>query len=407
MSRHYDIAIVGGGLVGASLAVALAKANLNVTIALIDQVPPVTQVQASYDARSVALAHSSCQIFQSLDLLPAIQQCASAIEQVHVSEKGQFGFTRIKAQQVYLKTLGYVIEIPKLLLLLSEALAQLPQVQRITPATVTKLKRVDKQWQLNLVDADDLQADLVIAADGTLSPIRNMLALPTKDSDYQQYAIVANISINRDHKNIAYERFTPHGPLALLPLGENRVTLVCAIPKVQKNFMESLSDTEFLELLSQWFGYRLGRFEKIGQRVMFPLRLITATEQYKPGIVIIGNAAHNLHPIAAQGFNLGLRDAAFLAEVIADFYLAGKPLHDEHLLKHYYELRQQDQRKTIQFSDGLVKLFTNDVKPLTWIRNLGMVGLDVMPMAKKLFARYGMGSSGHSSRLARGVALDE
>lgn len=405
MQQDYHIAIVGGGLVGASLALALA--DLPIKIALIDQVPPLTQVREDYDARSVALSHSSCQIFRSLGVFDNIQAFAQAIDQVHVSEQGRFGFARITAQQQNLEALGYVIEIPKLLLALSEAIAQKSNITRIAPAKLTDLKRQEQQWQLSLEGADAIQAELVVAADGAQSPIRQKMGLNIKEQDYEQFAIVGNITLNQDHGNIAYERFTKQGPLALLPLREKQVTMVCTIPKAQQEFFKGLPDKEFLQLLRQWFGYRLGRFEHIGRRVMFPLRLIEATEQYVPGLVIVGNAAHNLHPIAAQGFNLGLRDVAYLAEVIAGQVKQQASLSDEELLKNYFGMRQGDQRKTILFSHNLVKLFSNDIKPLALLRNAGMVGLDILPTVKQSFAKYGMGSWGRSSRLARGLAIDE
>lgn len=399
---HYDIAIVGGGLAGASMALALAP--LPLSIALIDSVPAAKQVQASYDARSVALAHSSCQIYQALKVLPAIQQQGEAITKVHVSEQGQFGFTRISARELELSALGYVIEIPQLLFILSQALASATNVTRIAPATVASVAQVTPhQQRLQLTDHTPLTASLVIAADGVHSPLRQQLGWPVKQMDYHQHAFVANLTLNRPHNNVAYERFTPQGPLALLPLHEKMMTLVCTVPTEQLAFMRGLPDREFLAFLRQQLGYRVGRFEKIGQRTTFPLQLLQATQQYQPGIVALGNAAHNLHPIAAQGFNLGLRDVACLAQVLTTACQKQQAISDETLLQEYWQLRQQDQQKTIRFSHGLVSLFMTEFPGIRFARNMGMLGLDMLPMGKPWFARYGMGSAGYAKRLARGL----
>jgi len=405
----YDIAIVGGGLVGMSMACALA--SLPLSVVLIEAVPPQQQINIDYDVRALALSHSSCEIYKTLGLFSEIQSLSTPIHCVHVSEKGSWGLVKIAAKELGLEELGVVIPIPYLLKVLSEQIQKEPSIHRKAPAKVEKFFREKESdpWTIQLQNQETLSAKFLIGADGIQSPLRQQLELPHVEKDYEQWALVANVTLNRPHHQVAYERFTPQGPMALLPLyGDgNTMTLVCTLPKSQGDFFKGLSDRAFLSLLQQWFGYRIGRFEKMGKRDMFPLRHLYVKEQYEEGIVLIGNAAHQLHPIAAQGFNLGLRDVAFLAEIIADTVKKGEPLGSESMLKHYASLREGDQGKTIRFAHGLLTLFAQEQKPVKWARHLGMVALETLPGFKKWFAHYGMGARGHVSKLARGVSFHD
>jgi len=243
-----------------------------------------------------------------------------------------------------------------------------------------------------------------VAADGANSAIREQLGIQTQERDYRQTAVIANVSTDKPHNHIAYERFTDSGPLALLPMTEQRCALVWTVAADQSESLLALDDATFLQRLQQHFGYRLGRFTRVGVRHAFPLQLLQAKESVRARLALAGNAMHTLHPIAGQGFNLGLRDVAALVDVILDARRDGRDIGALNILQRYAQWRQADQRRVALFTDSMVRLFGQSLPPVVGLRDAGMLALDLCPPAKRWFGRMTMGRAGRLPRLARGLS---
>ncbi len=404
-SAYSDVLIVGGGLVGASLALALGRAGLDV--AIVEAHPFRINEQPNYDERSIALAQGSQRIFSGMGLWDALQDAVCPIHTIHVSDRGHFGFTRLKREQEGVQALGYVASARLLGNALIHALDQ-TKVRLLTPAQLQGFQADGEQVRASLsLDGKPLEyhARLLVAADGVQSQVREQLGIETHQWDYGQTAIIANVTPTRPHSNIAYERFTDTGPMALLPLNENHCSLVWTLRTDQVDGVMALDDTAFLSQLQDRFGYRLGRFVKVGTRHAYPLQLLRAKQSTAQRLALIGNAVHTLHPIAGQGFNLGLRDVAALAEVVIDAQRKGDDIGSANVLRQYADWRQTDQRRVVAFTDGMVRLFGQTLPPWVALRDTGMLALDLCPPAKHLFGRLTMGRVGRLPRLARGLAL--
>ncbi len=405
--RQFDLLIVGGGMVGASLAVALSGRGLR--LGVIEAAPPGPGTQPSYDDRAIALAYGSRRIFDGLGLWPQIAPAAEPIRRIHVSDRGHFGSTRLDAAAEQVPALGYVVTARDLGTTLLAALRQRPDIELIAPARVTALRSESAQVLATVMQGEvgrELSARLLVAADGGDSFVRETLAIPVRRWDYGQSAVVANISPARPHGGVAYERFTADGPIALLPMREQRCALVWTVADAARDTVLGYDDARFIAQFQERFGYRLGRFLRVGRRAAYSLAFLRALEAVRPRIAIIGNAAHTLHPIAGQGFNLGIRDVAALAEVVDQVRRAGGDIGSAEVLADYERWRRRDQQLVSLATDGLVRLFTNPLAPLRLARNLGMLALDALPPAKHLLARAAMGSLGRLPRLARGLRLD-
>lgn len=395
-----DIAIVGGGMVGASLALLLSSLNLGWRINVIEafpMTPASDDLQSSFDARSTALSHSSREIFEMLGLWSTLSPRLAEIKEVHVSDRGHIGNTRLHAAEQNLPALGYVVENQWLGSVLMEALQQAPGIEVIAPAQVASVKPIRGGMQLSLSGTEvsaNLQAKLLVVADGAQSRTREMLGIDTTTRDYGQVALVTNISLQQDHQGIAYERFTDSGPMAMLPLqpvdNEHRSALVWTLSPERAAEMMEASDEVFLAELQDRFGYRLGQFQRVGTRHSYPIRLITSNEQVRSHVVVVGNAAHSLHPVAGQGFNLALRDVAVLANELATS-ASNDALGRLSVLQDYLKQQQADQKQTILLSDLLPKVFGIDSSPVALARNLGLLALDMVPLLRHQFARLGMG----------------
>ena len=412
MKSNYDILIVGGGMVGATMAYALSPLPLR--IAVVEAVPFKSECQPSYDDRAIALAYGSAKIFESMGLWQALADKASPINKIHVSDRGHFGVTRIDSADEKVDALGYVIENRVVGAALAETLSRLENVDLICPAVVIDVELGQGSASLTIEQAGEqqqLKSKLVIAADGGNSVVRKLLEVPTRSWDYGQTAVIANISPERYHQGIAYERFTDTGPVAVLPNSHaaaddsNRCSLVWTVRNGDEGRILKLSDDEFLAELQQRFGYRLGVLKKVGGRNAYPLKLVRAKQQVRARLALIGNAAHTLHPIAGQGFNLGLRDIAVLADVLADAVEKGIDLGGIEVMQCYADWRSWDHRKVIGFTDGLARLFSNSLVPVALARNIGLFGVDVVPPLKRMLTRQTMGLSGRLPRLAMGLSL--
>jgi 2-octaprenyl-6-methoxyphenol hydroxylase len=307
------------------------------------------------------------------------------------------------------EALGYVAEARLIGAALLAKLPTLRHVELLCPARLETIAIEQDAACATVRFSDgqtvDLRTRLLVAADGAQSPVRQQLGIAALRWEYGQHAVIANVTPTLLHRNVAYERFTPDGPVALLPMSENRCAVVCTVNETDAPAVIGLDDAGFLALLHERFGDRLGLFLRTGRRQTYPLFLLKSREHARQRVAIIGNAAHTLHPIAGQGFNLGIRDVAALAEVIADAHHAGEDIGDMNMLNRYADWRRWDQRQTIAFTDALNRVFINPLPLVRAARNLGLLAFDLLPPVKHWFARQTMGLDGRVPKLARGLTL--
>ena len=402
----YDILIVGGGLVGASLALACSGSGWR--IGVLEAKPFGSSDQPSYDDRSVALSYSSSRILAGLGLWDALQAEAAPIRHIQVSSAGRFGTTRIDQQSQPVPALGYVVTNRSLGRALHAGLAAAANVDLRTPVQVDAIEptrdHVDVTAQQNGLPRT-LRSRLLVGADGTDSGVRAALNIDTRERDYGQAAVSANVTPADGHHDWAYERFTEPGPLALLPLPAGHCSLVWCNAPARAAALAEMTDAAFLHALQQCFGWRMGRFTEVGRRTVYPLRLVRAARDITTRSVLIGNAAHTLHPVAGQGFNLALRDVAWLAELLQEAAAAGSEPGTETLLRRYARGRARDINETLGFTDGLIRLFGLRWPGTGLAQSLGLLGLDAMPAFKQQLTRQSMGLRAPVTRLARGLRL--
>ena len=404
-----DVAVCGGGLVGATLALALAELALDVV--LIEAHPFGTFGQPSFDDRTTALSNGSRRIFDALRVWPLLEREATAIRRIHVSDRGRFGFARLDAAEQGLSALGFVVVNRAMGAALWRRLED-SSVRILAPAKVRGMQLVDGRQRiecdLGAQGSASVAAKLAIAADGAQSALREAAGIGAQTWNYDQTALVTNVLTQRFHDHVAYERFTPSGPLALLPMSEGRVGLIWTFtPDVAQSVVQA-NDAEFLARLQDAFGFRLGRLMRVGARQLYPLALTRADEHVADRLAIVGNAAQTLHPIAGQGFNLGLRDAASVAEVLADGRAQRPDAFDPGdglWLERYREWRQADRTNIVRFTDGLVRLFAQPLGPIKALRDVGMLAFDLMPAAKGALSQLSLGAAGRIPKLARGASL--
>ena len=401
---HYNITIIGGGMVGMSLALLLAHANAEWRIALLDAQSfsenEANFFHASFDARSTAIAHGSISIFQSLDVWGKLSEQATAIRKIHISDAGHLMGGVINAQDYAVDAVGYVIPNQWIGKVLLSAMKNLPNIQLFSSTCAEKItpKKTGAAVQLRHTTStkiEQIETDLVIMADGGQSKLAQQLGIDFNIQPYHQTAIIANVAFSEPHQHTAYERFTELGPIALLPLGKSasaqEAALVLTLPEKQASELLNAPEEIFLTHLQKRFGNRLGNFLRVGQRHAYPLQLVTAKEQIRSHLVLIGNAAHFLHPVAGQGFNLSLRDCASLTRQLTQ---SETPLGKLSVLQDYLARQHKDQSTTILFSDQLVKIFSNSKLPLIALRHLGFLGLESIPSLKNILVHQTMGKTG-------------
>ena len=427
----YDIVIAGGGMVGVSLACALAVADKKNTLSILlvdsfaakdsnpDQQPSRAVYHPSFDARSTALSSASIDIYESLGVLPELLKHASAIQQVHVSDRGHVGSTLLDASEQNKKSFGYVIENQWLGAVLLNRLNDFSAIELLTGASVGNIMPKQSGVSVDVVAINGEQdgqheesggspatvnASLLIVADGAQSGLRDSLGITASVTRYDQRAVIANVQTQLPHNGQAFERFVADGAVAFLPLidlpdSKNRSALVWTMPAHIEGQQDKaqLDDEVFIAQLQKAFGYRLGEIQRIGQRQSYPLALTLADEVVRNHIVLMGNSAHSLHPVAGQGFNLSLRDVAALVERIANAIEQQEDIGSLTLLENYAEAQIKDQNLTIGFSHNLIELFGQQVLPVQLGRNLGLLALDLLQPAKKLFANRAAGVTGRRS----------
>ena len=397
------LCIVGGGLVGLAAAIALSRQGRQVVLLEARDYPAMQTQQHELDARSIALSYASEQILRSLGVWDAIAPSAAPMREIHVSSAGHFGVTRLHADELGVPAMGQVVEYDPLLFALLQAAQQDEQIELIMPASVESVQQSSDAITLQYRQADQshtLSASLLMVADGANSSLRAMLGIEAEVVDYAQSAIIANLKIEQPPNDCAYERFTRHGPMALLPLPQQRYALVWTNPPQRADEMLALSDEGFIRQIHRQFGYRLGYFSAVGQRARFELKRTRASELVAGRAVLVGNAANTLHPVAGQGFNLALRDVAALHDALADIDWQTDALPQT--LQHYQQQRMADQNRVIKAGDGLVKLFSNDWPLLNHARAFALAALDLCAPLKNELAWQGMGYGVGSSSLMRG-----
>lgn len=401
MSDRYDIVIVGGGLVGSSLAIALDGCGYRV--ALVEAATPRVADQPSYDERNLALARASINALQGLGVWAHTNDQASPIERIHVSRRGDFGAVHLDANELGLPAFGAVLPARELGNALLLRLAECGALSRIAPAQITALTSGDTEVEVTLrADNEERRVStrLLVGADGTESFVRTHFGIGTQRTDYAQSAFVTTVTTGRALNGMAYERFTDSGPVALLPLGQHRAGLVLSVPAGDAERVAGLDDAAFIALVHERFGYRAGRLSRPGRRKPYPLARVLAEALTAPRCVLVGNAAQTVHPLGAQGFNLGLRDALTLAELLAE---AGRNATDPgsaDLLAAHVGRRSADREATTAFSDDLVRLMGNNFLPLRALRALGFATFDRLAPLKRRMALRGMGFRGDVSQLA-------
>jgi len=403
--KNYDIVIVGGGLVGASLCLALAGTAkaYGLSIALLDAAPieaTTPTAAGALDGRATALALGSRNLLQSIELWQHLSPHAQAISTIQVSDQGQPWKSDMQASSMQREALGYVLQ--------NQTMGQvfLEQINRrcsdfvhvIDQAQVTVIDNARQNSQLEykrLGECVTLTAQLVVMADGGRSDLRQQLGMFDQVQSYDQVALVANLELEQHHNGLACERFTSSGPLALLPLpsfeGQHRAALVWTQPIARQAELQQLSDDELLQEIQQHVGYPMGEFRAIGDRQVYPLTLSVAMEQARQGLAVVGNAAHTLHPIAGQGFNLALRGSFALAESVLKACKYGTPIGDLANLNHFVEITRWDQDRVIGASDKVMKLFSSNKRHYSVLRQLGLLTMQQVPLVKTIFTRAAMG----------------
>ncbi|HCA4923716.1 FAD-dependent monooxygenase [Acinetobacter baumannii] len=396
-----QVIIVGGGMVGLSLSLMLAKANIAVKLLEAVKYPNyddqnVAPYHSSFDARNTALSRRSVQIYQKLGLWDALQQHATPILQVHITEQGSFGKARLIAEQEKVESFGQVIENAWLGRVLLTQVRQQPLIELIDGVQVTALTQDAEQVHIEAQRGDEvlkLESKLLIAADGRDSFCRQAIGVGVDVHDYDQVAIVTAVQTSKPHEHVGFERFSALGPLALLPLpGEYRRSVVWPVKKgTEGEWLGEENDQHFLDALQKTYGDRAGKFEKTGKRFSYPLSQVLAHKQAVGRVILMGNAAHTIHPVAGQGFNLCLRDADVLLRYLVNQLSASDDIGNPDNLLAYEQARLSDQQRVIKFCDTVVRGFSNQNPLLKLIRNTGLIAFDVIPGVKPLVANYAMG----------------
>jgi 2-octaprenyl-6-methoxyphenol hydroxylase len=408
MSASVDVAIVGGGMAGAGLALLLAQQLPDVSIALIEQHAMQTAsaeqlLVPSFDARSTALSFSTQKILAGLGLWQNLEPHAEPILQVHVSERSRPLGMLMRAEDTGLPALGYVIE-NRLLgnILLEAVFLQAARIRTFSPALVESIVMSSHCATLAIKAEKNFQLDakLVIVADGAQSALRQLLGISSDNIPYDQHALVANLVTELPHGGVAYERFTETGPVALLPLLDHkkechenihRAALIWTLPDSEIDEVMQLPEKEFLLRVQQRIGSRCGKLLSVGARYCYPLSLVQAHEQVRSRVVLMGSAAHHLHPVAGQGFNLIMRDCQALVDNLKSVVMQGGDIGDIAALQQYVSKQQWDQKKTVTASDWLPRLFSNRERPQILLRSAALLGLDFLPGLREWFAREATG----------------
>ena len=402
--KFYDLVVVGAGMVGASFCCALENLlrESPISVLVIEAIAPNNGLvkQSSFDARSTALSFGSRKIFEEFAVWQELGAAVSAIDEIQVSDRGRLGAVSLSAQEQKVDAFGYVVENKRLGEVLNARLLGSDKINLLSPAAVSSIKATEGGMQLRLQHGDSdaiVDTSLVVLADGGKSPVCEQLGISQSIERYDQHALIANIVFEKPHNNIAYERFTDTGPLAILPLqaidGTNRGSLVWTLSVEQAAEFREMYEEQLLSLLQARFGFKLGKITNIGERFVYPLSLSLAKEQVRPGLALLGNVAHTLHPVAGQGLNLALRDARVLVDVLGKAMQQEAALGDMSMLSEYVARQEADQALTTQFTHNITKLFSSNNDAKVWLRKFGLLAIELSPRVRHSLAERAMGLS--------------
>ncbi|NIY47914.1 2-octaprenyl-6-methoxyphenyl hydroxylase [Cedecea colo] len=387
-----SVIIVGGGMTGATLALAISHmTGGKLPVHLVEATAPETAAHPGFDARAIALAQGTCQQLTNIGVWPAISPCATAITSVHVSDRGHAGFVTLQAEDYQISALGQVVELHDVGQRLFALLRKAPGVTLHCPQRVASFTREENRVSVTLDNGSVLEGKLLIAADGSRSQLAAQCGITWQQEDYRQIGAIANVTTALPHNGRAFERFTQYGPLAMLPMSGGRCSLVWCHPQDALAEVKSWDEARFCNELQRAFGWRLGRITQAGARNIYPLALTTASQTISHRVALVGNAAQTLHPIAGQGFNLGLRDVISLAESLTAAWQAQQDPGSYPVLAAYQQRRAMDKAATIGVTDGLVHLFANRWAPLVAGRNLGLMAMEHFTPARDVLAQRTLG----------------
>ena len=399
---EYDVIIVGGGMVG--MAAALSLSQLNLSIVLLESQVAQDDSHPSYDDRTLVVNQASVSFWKNLGVWQKLNQNITPIKKVHVSNKGHFGSVNFDKDELNVDALAYIVEAKILGFALKQACEDNESITIIAPASFKQMQHKKDSVEVNYSVAESLHtisAKLMLAADGIQSGIRQQLGLETIIKSYQRTAIICNITPEHKHNNCAFERLTDKGPTALLPFVNNRCGFVWTVEENQAQEILDLSDEDFIQKAQQQFGYRLGKFIKAGKRSSYPLYLVTVPQQVKNRVILIGNAAHGMSPVSAQGLNLAVRDVARLFDVLQEIIQKAQDIGTDESLNSYQKAINTDQQQTMRYTDDLMSWFKIDEPIIASIRSIGMFTLNQSNHLKQELFHRASGYRGQIPQLLR------
>ncbi|HCG8570008.1 2-octaprenyl-6-methoxyphenyl hydroxylase [Vibrio parahaemolyticus] len=387
--KQYDVVIAGGAMAGATLALAIEHLSQGaLRVAVVEPFKAQSDQHPGFDSRSIALSYGTVNLLRHLELWSAIEPFSTPIEHIHVSDRSHAGMTDITKHDVGVEALGYVVELADVGRVYQELLTHSTAIDLYCPDSAKHITRTQENVTIELASGELLNAKLLVAADGAVSQCCQQIGLELSEHDFDQVAVIANIVTQEPHQGRAFERFTENGPVALLPMSDNRMSLVWCLRPDEAQIVMELSESEFLERLQQDFGWRLGAMQKVGLRASYPLLLRHRKQNISHRFAIVGNAAQTLHPIAGQGFNLGIRDVVTLAEELVK---QGEDVGRYQGLIRFSQRREADRNETIWLTSSLVHVFSNDLLAMRIVRNTALAAMDNLSIFKQPLLRHTLG----------------
>lgn len=402
-SIRADVIILGGGLAGASMALSLAHGGLRAVV--IDRENPQTLLSANHDGRTCAIAAASRSVLDVIGVWQYMEKDAEPILDIRIADGQSPLFLHYDHRDVGTEALGYIVENRVTRQALYRAMEENDRVTLIAPASVETIDRNAAAMTLTLADGREISAPLAIGAEGRNSMLRKWAGIKTYQWRYDQSAIVCTVKHSRPHNGVAVEHFLPSGPFAILPMTEDRSSIVWTEPTDLANYLVAQDEDVFLDELHQRFEGYLGDLEVIGPRFCYPLGLQHAYQYSDARIALIGDAAHGMHPIAGQGLNMGIRDVAALAEILVEARRLGRDIGSEDVLFEYEQWRRFDNTVMLAVTDLTNRLFSNNIAPIRWARDIGLAVVQKIPPLKRTFMSHAMGYAGTLPRLMRGEKL--
>ncbi|MFW1289967.1 2-octaprenyl-6-methoxyphenyl hydroxylase [Vibrio parahaemolyticus] len=387
--KQYDVVIAGGAMAGATLALAIEHLSQGaLRVAVVEPFKAQSDQHPGFDSRSIALSYGTVNLLRHLELWSAIEPFSTPIEHIHVSDRSHAGMTDITKHDVGVEALGYVVELADVGRVYQELLTHSTAIDLYCPDSAKHITRTQENVTIELASGELLNAKLLVAADGAVSQCCQQIGLELSEHDFDQVAVIANIVTQEPHQGRAFERFTENGPVALLPMSDNRMSLVWCLRPDEAQIVMELSESEFLERLQQDFGWRLGAMQKVGLRASYPLLLRHRKQNISHRFAIVGNAAQTLHPIAGQGFNLGIRDVVTLAEELVK---QGEDVGRYQGLIRFSQRRETDRNESIWLTSSLVHVFSNDLLAMRIGRNTALAAMDNLSIFKQPLLRHTLG----------------